>query len=420
MNLADFILKNNYFEFENNICRQKLGTTIGTKFFPSFANLFIYKLESKMVKEYHLDPFIWWRFLDNVFMIWLHEKENLKEFFIYVNIYDPTIKFTWEWSNKEFPFLDVIARLKNNKLSNDIHTKPTDTHQYLNHKSCHMSRVKRGIPYGQALRLRRICETDKLFGERHKGMKRDFIKRAYKEKFLDSQFEKTKEKSRDSLLSRDVKSGHIKGFKIPLILNFHPAFSEARSIIDSLWPKLHASEDMKKVFGERSMVTYRRPKTLQDELVRAKLKGESNESRGMKKRGKRCQICNYVEEGCIFEERGRSYHVNFSFDCDSLGVIYLIRCRKCRKIYVGSTITSFRTRFNNHKGSLNRFSKKQRLIPGEHLYAYFCEPEHKSLEEMQIKIIDKADISNPTEREGFWAYKLDTFIPPGFNIRDFM
>ena len=39
---------------------------------------------------------------------------------------------------------------------------------------------------------------------------------------------------------------------------------------------------------------------------------------------------------------------------------------------------------------------------------------------MQINIIDKADISNPTEREGFWAYKLDTFIPPALNITDFM
>ena len=126
----------------------------------------------------------------------------------------------------------------------------------------------------------------------------------------------------------------------------------------------------------------------------------------MKRCGKRrCQICNYVEERCTFDETRRTYHINFSFGCDSVVVVYLIRCRKCRKIYVGSTITLFRKRFSNHKNSLNRFNKRQRGIAGKHLYAHFCEPKHKCLEEIHIKIIDKADGNNPTEREGFWAYK---------------
>ena len=30
---------------------------------------------------------------------------------------------------------------------------------------------------------------------------------------------------------------------------------------------------------------------------------------------------------------------------------------------------------------------------------------------MIIKIVGKSDRRNPTEREGFWAYKLDSFIP---------
>ena len=94
---------------------------------------------------------------------------------------------------------------------------------------------------------------------------------------MDSQFEKTKERSGDSLLSQGVKSGHLKGNEIPLIFNFHPAFSEGSSIIDFLWPILHASEGMKRVLGERPMVTYRRPRNLRDVLVRAKLNGESSE-----------------------------------------------------------------------------------------------------------------------------------------------
>ena len=49
--MANFILENNYFEFEDNICRQILGTAIGTKFAPSFANMFMGKLESETVER---------------------------------------------------------------------------------------------------------------------------------------------------------------------------------------------------------------------------------------------------------------------------------------------------------------------------------------------------------------------------------
>ena len=38
---------------------------------------------------------------------------------------------------------------------------------------------------------------------------------------------------------------------------------------------------------------------------------------------------------------------------------------------------------------------------------------------MLVKIIDKTDISNPVKREAFWAYKLNSFVPSGLNIRDF-
>ena len=37
--------------------------------------------------------------------------------------------------------------------------------------------------------------------------------------------------------------------RIPLAMNFHPALSGVGNIIDSTWPMLHASNDMKEIFG---------------------------------------------------------------------------------------------------------------------------------------------------------------------------
>ena len=50
VDLAKFILKKNVLEFEDNIYRQILGNTIGTKFDPFFANMFMSKLEGRMLK----------------------------------------------------------------------------------------------------------------------------------------------------------------------------------------------------------------------------------------------------------------------------------------------------------------------------------------------------------------------------------
>ena len=86
----------------------------------------------------------------------------------------------------------------------------------------------------------------------------------------------------------------------------------------------------------------------------------------MKKRGKsRCQICSYVEEAEEFKYGNKKYWINYPFDCDSEGVTYVVRCISCSKIYVGSTITSFRKRFNKHKSSMRKYKQGGRNMTAE-------------------------------------------------------
>ena len=83
-----------------------------------------------------------------------------------------------------------------------------------------------------------------------------------------------------------------------------------------------------------------------------KKQDETGCDRGMKKCGKRrCQLCKYVDEENTFSSVNHTYNINSSFDCDSEAVFYLIICKKFNKICVGSTITSFRKRFSNHRCS---------------------------------------------------------------------
>ena len=169
------------------------------------------------------------------------------------------------------------------------------------------------------------------------------------------------------------------------------------------------------------MVYFRRTKNLKDHLVRAKLRREEEAVVGMFKCGKnRCKICDSVAVGDKFKNNaeGRSFFINHRFDCDSEGVKYLISCNICGLQYVGSTITSFRLRFNNHKSSLNRYGRGQTNVAGQHLYAHFFGEGHSGLSDLSVQVIDCTDVNNPTERESFWIEKLNCYVPNGLNLKE--
>ena len=176
------------------------------------------------------------------------------------------------------------------------------------------------------MRIKRICSTEESYKDRLRDLRSNFVKRGFKENLADSEFEGARAKARKSLLCQDTNRRDIKRNKrLPLVMMFHPALSGAGKIVDSFWPILYASEDMRSIFGEKMIIVYRRPKNLKDNLVRSKLKGEGSGDKGMRKCGKsRCQICNFVEEGSTFCRNGRIFYINYLFDFDSAGVIYLI------------------------------------------------------------------------------------------------
>ena len=79
--------------------------------------------------------------------------------------------------------------------------KPTDTHQYLHKKACHPWHTKEAIPYGQALRLRRICSEDRQFQERVGELARWLRDRGYEESLANEQIDRVRRLDRETLLA---------------------------------------------------------------------------------------------------------------------------------------------------------------------------------------------------------------------------
>ena len=76
-------------------------------------------------------PLVWWCYFHDIFMIWQHGEEKLKEFLKILNSCHPSIKFTVEYSLDKVNYLDVEDIRSGNKLLTVLYIKPTDTHQYL-------------------------------------------------------------------------------------------------------------------------------------------------------------------------------------------------------------------------------------------------------------------------------------------------
>ena len=92
--MAECVLKKNLFEFNNKVFQQTSGTAIGTKFAPSYGCIYMDRVEQDFLKIQELKPLLWLRFIDDIFFICTHGKEELKKFMEKLNNFTPNLRFT--------------------------------------------------------------------------------------------------------------------------------------------------------------------------------------------------------------------------------------------------------------------------------------------------------------------------------------
>ena len=84
-----------------------MGTAIGTKFAPSYECIFMDQLETKFLESQNLKPLVWFRYIDDIFFIWTHGEENLRNFLTEFDLFSDDIKFTYEYNKDTISFLDL-------------------------------------------------------------------------------------------------------------------------------------------------------------------------------------------------------------------------------------------------------------------------------------------------------------------------
>ena len=67
--MAEFALKNNYFEFNGQVKHQISGMDIGIKFAPTYACTFKEEIKTKFLQTQEFQALVWFWCIDDVFFI---------------------------------------------------------------------------------------------------------------------------------------------------------------------------------------------------------------------------------------------------------------------------------------------------------------------------------------------------------------
>lgn len=118
-------------------------------------------------------------------LLWNGSREEFAALVESLNQNDIGLSFTSEIHATSLPFLDVrIIKSPEGTIQTTIYRKPTATNSLLHWQSSHPFALKKGIPYGQFLRLRRNCTQLSDFKNQASEMANRFREKGYPESVI--------------------------------------------------------------------------------------------------------------------------------------------------------------------------------------------------------------------------------------------
>lgn len=423
---VEICLQHNNSQFSDKNYLQTHGTAMGPKNACSYADIAMGHIDHLAKTGGSIHPTFWWRYRDDIIDVWMHGLSKLHEFTEYINSLYPTIKFELVVSQHQLNVLDLTMHLNNGFIETDIYSKPTDSHLYLAPSSAHPSHCKKAIPYNVALRLKRNCSSSQFLEKRNAEYKSYLVQQGYNASLVEGQFNQIAALSRNELLKPATRNKN-KRKVTPLVIDYNPNLPEVGRIIQDNLHILHSTPLMREIFPDRNIITaFRRPKNLKELVAPSKFRPRNNVNdhqrptpSGCFKCQNRCDLCsNYFIESSSFTSfaTGKTYRIKEHLSCDSKNLIYLVSCNKCKLQYVGSTKTSFKVRFRNHKSTMKNNRRTCEVA------VHFNEAPH-TFSDFSFTCIEAITCVDHNidqvliNREAYWTAQLFTLNPFGLNKR---
>ena len=132
LRLAELVLTLNSFQFNDQFFEQISGVAMGTKMGPSYACIFMGYLEHLVWTTYDGPlPSVYHRYIDDCIGITDMPEADLSRFINFINVFNPSIRFTSHISTTCVNFLDITITLRLSAITTSVYYKPIDAHSFL-------------------------------------------------------------------------------------------------------------------------------------------------------------------------------------------------------------------------------------------------------------------------------------------------
>ena len=148
------------------------------------------------------------------------------------------------------------------------HFKPTETFQYTHFSSSHPPGVKKGFVKGEALRLLRTNSSKETFEDNIRKFKSRLLARGYPKRLIETLLSDVKFTERTSALQQ--KNDNRKEI-FPFVTQYQPAVPKLKHVLMEKWHLIQNQPSLQQIFKEPPIISFKKSKSLNDILVRAKI-----------------------------------------------------------------------------------------------------------------------------------------------------
>lgn len=183
LRLLEWVLLNNYFEFNNHTYLQISGTAMGTPMAVTYANLVLYYLEKECLKLPYLH---YHRYIDDLFL--LASPTVSSTFISHFSDQVPSIKLDGITVGERGVFLDLDIWISEGKIKYKTYQKSINKYLYISPHSNHTLSSLKNVIRNEIRRYRLFCPEDKHYLEIKHLFYLRLLRRGYRPVFLDPIF----------------------------------------------------------------------------------------------------------------------------------------------------------------------------------------------------------------------------------------
>ncbi|XP_073425270.1 uncharacterized protein [Dendrobates tinctorius] len=325
LELLFFILDKNYFVFDRTFYRQSMGTAMGARCAPAYANLFLGWWEELVVYShvgFKTHCLKWLRYIDDVIFFWTGTEESCRSFISELNQNPYNIKLTFNISCTTVEFLDLSLSLE-----------------------------------GQFFRAKRNCTDPSDFLSEARTLTDRFKSRGYPKKVISASYQRARTSTRAELLQRKPRESSR---PIGIVTTYNNQWHDVRKILGKNWGILLSEAKLVPHISNTPSLVARRARNLKDRLCHSHfIRPTVRLNRGVRTLGTYpCGDCNVCQH--MVARHGISLPIypfqivpkKAYFNCKSRNLVYALVCN-CPKIYVGQTTQEFRRRLQQHLSNIS-------------------------------------------------------------------